>query len=338
MAAGVGKTYRALDELRAEADSGRDAVVAFLEPHGRAATVARAQGLEVLPRRAVSHRGVELGELDLPAALTRRPEVALVDELAHTNAPGLEHAKRWQDVEDMLTAGIDVISTVNIQHLESLNDVIFEITGVRVRETVPDRVVEDADDLLVVDLTPAALVERLRAGRIYAPEQVERALNGFFKVEQLAALRELVLRQVAETVQARREIPEGDLADVGERIVAWVPDPLTGAPVVRRAARSARRLRAPLWVLVTRPPRPPTQEEQRAIDAISRLCATQHAELRVRAGEDPLAAVTELGRELEATYIFMAPPPRRRLGTPTVDRLLEALPGADIRLVRDREG
>ncbi|WP_241004371.1 histidine kinase [Conexibacter sp. SYSU D00693] len=342
MAAGVGKTFRALQELRAAADAGRDAVVAYLEPHGRSATVAEAQGLELLARRTVSRGGVALTELDLPGVLARAPELVLVDELAHTNAPGLEHAKRWQDVEALLAAGIDVLSTVNVQHLESLNDLVHEITGVRVRETVPDRVLAEADEVVVVDVSPAALLDRLRAGLVHPPDRVEAALNGFFKVEHLGALRELALRQVAEAVEARRrrDVPlgtrAGDAPDVAERLLAWVPDPAAGEPVVRRSWRSAQRLAAPLTVLVTRPVRPPEPPEQAALDALSRLCAALRVELLVREADEAVEAVVAVARELDATYVLLAPPARRRLRASPVDRLVEALPGADVRLVRDR--
>jgi two-component system sensor histidine kinase KdpD len=341
MAAGVGKTFRALQELQAASAAGRDAVVAYLEPHGRAATVAQAQGLEVLPRRRVTHRGAELTELDLPGVLHRAPEVCLVDELAHTNAPGLEHAKRWQDVEDLLAAGIEVISTVNVQHLESLNDLVHEITGVRVRETLPDQVLADADEVVLIDVTPGALLDRLRAGLVYDPGRVEAALNGFFKVEHLAALRELALRQTAEGVEAqrRRAVPLGAAEpepDVAERLLAWVMPGGQAEAVVRRAWRSAQRLGAPLTVLVTRAPRPPSGEEQQAIDALSRLASVLRAEMLVREADDPVAAVVEVARETGATYLLLAPPRRRRFGTSPLDRLVEELPETDLRLVRDR--
>lgn len=174
MAAGVGKTYRMLQEGHAEAEAGRDVVIGYLETHGRAKTAARAAGLEVVQRRRVLHRDVALEEMDLPAILRRAPELCLIDELAHTNAPGLEHAKRYEDVADVLAAGIDVCSTVNVQHLESLNDRISELTGTRVRETLPDRVLNDAGEVVLVDLTPEELTDRLRAGRSTRPSGSRR--------------------------------------------------------------------------------------------------------------------------------------------------------------------
>lgn len=347
MAAGVGKTYRALQELQLNADAGHDAVVAYLEPHGRAETVAQAVGLEVLPRRIVTHAGAEIAELDLAATLERHPEVCLVDELAHTNAPGLEHHKRYEDVEALLAAGIDVLSTVNVQHLESLNDLVPEITGVPVRETLPDRVLAQADEVVIVDLSPQELLDRLRAGKVYAPERVPAALNGFFKIEHLEALRELALRRVAEGVEAkRRERPatvrdrEREMPAIGERILAIVPADADGHAVVRRAAYSAHRLHAPLHVLVVTPLHPPDAAEQSALDALNGLCRELDCRLVVRQSDDVVSAAVEVARELDTTYVMVPPAPRRRglaRLTPTLaEQLLDALPEVDVRVVRDR--
>jgi Osmosensitive K+ channel His kinase sensor domain len=208
MAPGVGKTYRMLQEGKAEADSGRDVAIGYLEPHGRAETLAQADGLELIPRRTVEYRGKPLEEMDLPAVIARKPELCLIDELAHTNAPGVEPEKRYEDIRDVLGAGIDVFSTVNVQHLESLNDQVTQLTGARVRETIPDEVLSMADEVVLIDLTPEALIARLRAGKVYRPERVQAALNNFFKIENLSALRETALRQVAEDVEVKRLIRE----------------------------------------------------------------------------------------------------------------------------------
>src|SRR4029077_2500416 len=203
MAAGVGKTYRMLQEGRQAAHQGRDVVIGYLEPHGRPDTAALAEGLEVVPRLRAPHGGLTLEEMDVDAVLRRAPELALVDELAHTNAPGARNEKRYQDIDEILDAGIDVISTVNIQHLESLNDSIAELTDVRVRETFPDSVLERADEVVLVDLTPEALQERLRAGKVYPRDRAEVALENFFRADRLSGLRELALREVAEDVESR---------------------------------------------------------------------------------------------------------------------------------------
>ena len=208
MAPGVGKTYRMLQEGVAEAQSGRDVAIGYLEPHGRAETLAQAEGLEVIARRHVAYRGRSFEEMDLRGVLARAPELCLIDELAHTNAPGVEHEKRWEDVRDVLEAGIGVFSTINVQHLESLNDQVTQLTGAHVRETIPDEVLSSADEVVLIDLTPEALIARLRAGKVYRAERVPAALSNFFKIENLAALREVALRQVAEDVEVKRLVRE----------------------------------------------------------------------------------------------------------------------------------
>jgi two-component system sensor histidine kinase KdpD len=194
MAAGVGKTFFMLLEGHAEQKAGRDVVIGLLETHGRAETAQLAEGLPIVPRRHVRYRETVLEEMDLPAILRRAPALCLIDELAHTNAPGVEHAKRYEDVEEVLAAGIDVLSSLNVQHLESLNDRITELSGIRVRETIPDAILGRADEVEFIDLTPEALLDRLRAGKVYPLERIDAALNNFFRVENLAALREVALR------------------------------------------------------------------------------------------------------------------------------------------------
>ena len=259
MAAGVGKTYRMLQEGRSAHADGRDVVIGYLEPHDRPETTALAEGLEQIPRLRSSHGGLELEEMDVDAVVRRAPELALIDELAHTNVPEARNEKRWQDIDEVLAAGIDVISTVNIQHLESLNDAIAELTDVRVRETFPDQVLEDADEVVLVDLTPEALQERLRAGKVYSPERAGVALDNFFRTDRLSALRELALREVAEGVGARRQAVVLDPLSaqaVAERVLALVTPEPRSQRILRRAWRSAERLGAPLDALWVRQPRP----------------------------------------------------------------------------------
>ena len=200
MSPGVGKTFEMLQAAQRRRAEGEEVLVGLIETHGRAETEALLDGLEVLPRAPVAHRGQLLMEFDLDAALQRRPKLILVDELAHTNAPGARHPKRWQDVEELLDAGLDVWTTLNVQHLESLVDVVWRITGVRVRETVPDRALTDADQIRLVDITPEELRARLDAGKVYVPETARLAGDRFFKLENLTALRELALRRAAQTV------------------------------------------------------------------------------------------------------------------------------------------
>ncbi|HEY4916931.1 MAG TPA: histidine kinase, partial [Solirubrobacteraceae bacterium] len=357
----VGKTYRMLQEGVAEAQDGRDVLIGYIEPHGRAETIEQVDGLEVLPRRTVVYRGRPLEEMDLPAVLARGPELCLIDELAHTNAPGLEHEKRYEDVRDVLDAGIDVFSTVNVQHLESLNDQVTQLTGARVRETIPDEILAAADEVVLIDLTPEALIARLRAGKVYRPERVQAALENFFKIENLSALRETALRQVAEDVEIKRLVREPELAtrrdadglaiaapDAPQAIVERLLALVTLAPhsehVVRRAWRSAQRLDAELDVLVVRPPgRSPSAEDRRRLEELRRLTAMLGARLRVEEGEDVAALAIAVARALGSTYVLMGTPaPRRGLsrlgsspGQSLLLRLLRELPGVDVRVVAD---
>jgi two-component system sensor histidine kinase KdpD len=363
MAPGVGKTYRMLQEGRAEAENGRDVVIGYLEPHGRAETLAQAEGLELIPRRTVSYRGMPLEEMDLPAVLSRKPELCLIDELAHSNAPGFEHEKRFEDVRDVLDAGIDVFSTVNVQHLESLKDQVAQLTGASVRETIPDEVLSSADEVVLVDLTPEELIARLRAGKVYRPERVPAALNHFFKIENLSALRETALREVAEDIEVKRLVrqpaalvlrdedgqPEPDPAGphrISERLLALVTLAPRSEHVLRRAWRSAQRLDARLDVLVVRPPgRPPSADDRKRLEEIRRLTAMLGARLHVEEGEDVAEVAIAAARSLRSTYVIMgAPASRRGLsrlfgasdGHSLLARVLEELPGVDVRVVADR--
>jgi two-component system sensor histidine kinase KdpD len=351
MAAGVGKTYRMLVEGRVEKDGGRDVVIGLLETHGRVDTALVAEGLELVPRRKVVYRGAELEEMDVAAILARAPELCLIDELAHTNAPGVQHAKRYEDVEVVLNAGIDVLSTLNVQHLESLNDQVAELSGIRVRETIPDAFLGRADEIVVVDLTPEDLLERLRAGKVYPEERIDAALNNFFRIENLSALREVALRQVAEEVGQRRfaaaasggsresiasEAPQA----VSERLLALV-EPYPGAHrLVRRAWRSAQRLGAELDLLWVRPPGTLSEEQERSLTALRQLSSLLGARLIVEESDTVPEAIAGVARHQRTTYILMgcSRPARgfARLRTPLPQRLLELLPGVDVRIVADR--
>lgn len=355
MAAGVGKTYRMLQEGQAEAEAGRDVVIGYLEPHDRPETAAQAIGLDVIPRRGFSYRGNRVEEMDLTGILEREPELCLIDELAHTNAPGGNHEKRYEDVASVLQAGIDVYSTVNVQHLESLNDQVCELTGIRVRETVPDAVVAAADEVVLVDLTPQSLIERLVAGKIYRQDAIKPALENFFRVENLSALREVALRQVAEDVEAKRLPASTELVTTGrrerlfdsqvpqaisERLLALVTPAPQSQRIVRRAWRSAQRLGAELDILwVAR--REPTAEQTEQLEALRRLASVLGAHLLVERGDDVVTVATRVARERGSTYLLMGTPRPRgalaRMLRPSLSgRLLAALPGVDVRLVADR--
>jgi two-component system, OmpR family, sensor histidine kinase KdpD len=344
MAAGVGKTYRMLQEGHQAQVEGRDVVIGYLEPHDRPETAVLAEGLAQVSHLRSPNGGPELQEMDVEAVLRRRPDVALVDELAHTNAPEARNTKRFEDIEELVAAGIDVISTVNIQHLESLNDAVFEITDVRVRETFPDRILDDADEVVLVDLTPEALRERIAAGKVYALDRAEVALQNFFRQDHLAALRELVLRELAEDVEARRNTTILDSLSqqaVAERILALVTPEPRSQRILRRAWRSSQRLGSEIDALWLRnPSRELSEPEAAQLAALRRLASVLGAHFIEELGDDLVAAVKEFAAERGSTYVFVGTPneSRRReiLRGSLVSALVRELPGVDIRVVADR--
>jgi len=354
MAAGVGKTYRMLQEGQVEQEAGRDVAIGYMEPHERPETSAQAEGLEAVPRRRATYRGTDLEEMDLRALLARAPELALIDELAHTNATGSEHEKRYEDVRAVLAAGVDVFSTVNVQHLESLNDQVAELTGTRVRETIPDAVLGEADEVVLIDLTPEALIARLRAGKVYPGENIEPALNNFFTVENLLALREVALRQVAQEVEAKRLVIEAPLGTreervaaevpkaVGERLLALVRPQPSSQRLVRRAWRSAQRLGTDLDLLWVKPPGLEIEREvERQVTALRHLASVLGATFLIEESDDLVKGAAEVVRERGSTYIMVGESaPRRglaRLREPLPLRLMQATPpGVDVRIIAHR--
>ena len=344
MAAGVGKTYRMLQEGSDAQKDGRDVVIGYLEPHDRPETSALAEGLETVPRLKVRQNGLELEDMDVDAVIARAPELTLVDELAHTNAPGMRNEKRYQDIDEILGAEIDVISTVNVQHLESLNDAIFELTGVKVRETFPDRILDEAEQVVLVDLTPEELQARLRAGKVYSYERAQVALENFFRVENLASLRELVLREVAEDVEARRHTqalePLSHQA-VAERVLALVEPQPKSQRILRRAWRSAQRLGSEIDAIWMRPSgRELTSEEETQLAALRRTATLLGIHFLEVDGSDLVETVRRVAGERGSTYIFIGTPDesRRRevLGGSLLSRMVREIPGIDIRVVADR--
>lgn len=346
MAAGVGKTYAMLEEGHERVAAGEDPVIGWLEPHGRAETSAMAQGLEVVPPLQLEHRGVPLSDMDVDAVLARAPSVALVDELAHTNAPGMARSKRYEDVQVLQLAGVGVISTVNVQHLESLNDRILELTGVRVRETIPDQMLLDADEVVLVDLTPEALQARLRAGKVYPVERVEAALLNFFTTANLGTLREVALREVADSVdeRVRRDTPgpgvllQGVPTALAERVMAIVRPELGAQRLTRIAWRAARRLGAELDVVV--PEGRMGDEATRQRDLVRSLAVTLGAHFIPVPEEDLVDAIVSLVEERGVTRLAMATPSRTglasRLRGDLLANLLERLEGVDVLLIANR--
>ncbi|MEA2779111.1 MAG: two-component system, OmpR family, sensor histidine kinase KdpD, partial [Rhodospirillaceae bacterium] len=303
-APGVGKTYEMLQAARRKKAEGVDVVVGVVETHGRAETEALTQGLEILPRRHVSYKNRELEEMDIDAALARRPALLLVDELAHTNAPGSRHPKRHLDVEEVLAAGVDVFTTMNIQHLESLNDVVAQITRIRVRETVPDSILDLANEVELIDLTPEELIKRLREGKIYVKEQAERALSHYFSPGNLTALRELALRRTAQRVDQqmvdymRAHAIRGPWA-AGERVLVCIGDAEGAAELIRAGKRAADLLHAPwtaIYVETSRHQRLAERERDRVADTLrlaERLGAETLTIPGARVAEEALAYAHE---------------------------------------------
>ena len=318
-APGVGKTYSMLAVAQARRREGVDVVVGLVETHGRVETETLLEGLEVIPRRAVEYKGRALAEMDLDAILLRRPRLVLVDELAHANAPGSRHPKRYLDVEELLAAGIDVFTTLNIQHVESLNDVVASITRIRVRETVPDSILDRADEIELVDLTPEDLLQRLKDGKVYVPHQAERAIKHYFSPGNLTALRELALRRTAERVDdqmvsyMRRHAIAGPWA-AGERVLVAVSGEPGSAVLVRHARRMADRLRAPwaaIHVETARSLRMGAAERTRITEALG-LAERLGAEAVTIPGQDVAETLLEYARANNFTHIIIAQPRRFR--------------------------
>jgi two-component system sensor histidine kinase KdpD len=318
-AAGVGKTYRMLDDAQQIARQGRDIVIGYFEPHGRVDTMAKTSGLEMVSTRSSTIGGAVFQEMNTDAILDRRPAICVVDELAHTNVPGSVRAKRWEDIQVLLDAGIDVMTNMNIQHLESLNDHIFRISGIRVRETVPDWFIKSASEVIMVDATTSALMNRLKRGVIYAPEKAQRALENFFKESTLAALRELALRQAAHELEARDAAEPTSAGAEGQssappqqrdRILIFLASGSSAAMLIRRGRRMADYLEADcfaVWV-----------SQRKKIDGLRRrrevmekhlnFARNLHIEARILEGDDVAEQVLDFAHRNQVTQILAARP------------------------------
>ncbi len=341
-APGVGKTCEMLQEGQRLQRQGVDVVIGLVEPHGRADTAALAAGLEQVPRRKIEYRGVTLEEMDTNAVLARRPTVALVDELAHTNAPGGKHAKRYQDVEELLRAGIHVITTLNIQHVESLYDIIERFAGVKVKERVPDHVLAEADQIVNVDLSAEDLQDRLRQGKVYPAERVERALANFFTADNLSRLRELALEEIAAALDRQRQKQAGQVDNASDRIMVCLSSRSPSVHrLLRKAARLADRFNAPWYAVYVRAPR----ERLEKVDAATQRQITDSLTLAQQLGGISMPfsgpsfeeAVAAFVAEYRITHIVMGrslrPWYQRWFGRSALDRLLAAVPQVDVTLV-----
>jgi two-component system, OmpR family, sensor histidine kinase KdpD len=353
-AAGVGKTYQMLEEAHALKRRGVDIVLAFIETHGRDDTQTLIEGLEVIPRKRIEYRGVTVEEMDLDAVLQRHPQVAIVDELAHTNAPFCRNKKRYQDVLELLDAGINVICAFNVQHLESLNEMVKQATSVLVRETVPDSILKRADQVVDIDLAVEDLIDRLRAGKIYAPDKIDWALENFFQPDKLAVLREIALREVAESVDRSvsangAEVATARRAAASERVMVCLPtrSPPHGTMLLRQGSRLAGRLNTDWFVVHVETKEEANhqidstlqryllEDEQRARDLGAEV-------VRLRA-DKPVDALLEFGRSHGVRHIVVGrshkPWWRRLLGQSPVYKLVTQAAGFDLHIVslEDRE-
>jgi two-component system sensor histidine kinase KdpD len=342
MAPGVGKTYRMLEEAHRRKARSTDVVVGFVEAHGRANTAALVEGLEIVPRRRITYRDVVVEEMDADAVIARHPTVALIDELAHTNVPGSPREKRWEDVELIRDAGVHVVTTLNVQHLESVADAVETITGAPVRERLPDDVLAAADEIELVDMSPHALRQRMRHGNVYPPDRTRVALDRFFTEPNLTALRDLALRFTARRVEGQLEafVTDGRLAampQTSERVVVVVDGSPAGATAVRRAAALAGLLHADLVAVVPEPSPTATGDEGRNLREVAADAADFGADV-IRVEADDLAStVARLAEARGATHVVIAHRPQGRLDRlrhrPLAEALLDRLPGVEVHVV-----
>jgi two-component system sensor histidine kinase KdpD len=315
-AAGAGKTYRMLEEGQELRAQGTDVVLGYFEPHKRKDTIAKTEGFEFVPRKKIEYRGTSFEEMDCDGILRRAPAVCLVDEFAHTNVPGSEHSKRWEDVLALLDAGIDVWTTMNLQHLESLNDQILLISGIRVRETVPDWVIKQAAEVVMVDVTPEALINRLKRGAVYEPSKAKQALENFFKEQTLVALRELALRQAALEIEVQHEAKAAPSTRVTDRILIHITDDPAAAMLIRRGRRVADYLRAECFAVYVCPVPDLTDlpaREREAIESHLNFARNLRIETRILSGERTPERLVEFARNQHITQIFLVRPGIRRL-------------------------
>ena len=340
MAPGVGKTYRMLEEAHALKHEGIDVVIGLLETHGRKETGEKAERLEILPRKQFPRGELTLTEMDTDAILKRSPQLVLIDELAHTNVPDSPREKRYEDVEVVLAAGIDVYSTMNVQHLESLNDLVARITGVIVRERVPDRILDEADEIVLVDVTPETLQERLLEGKIYAPQKIQQSLENFFQRRNLIALRELALREVADNVEenAIATTPNGQSCNIHERVLVCVSTYPNSVQLLRRGGRLANYMNAPLYSLfVADPERFLTKEESLHIHTCEKLCKEFEGTFFRVTNSNIANAIAEAAEKYRITQIVIGESQRSRwqmlLKGSLTQKLVRLLKNIDLHII-----
>jgi two-component system sensor histidine kinase KdpD len=353
-AAGVGKTYQMLDEAQSLRAKGVDVVIGYFEPHGRKDTIAKTEGIETVPRKRVEYRGSAFEEMDAEAIIARHPQVAVVDEFPHTNVPGSPRLKRWEDVLAILENGIDVLTTMNVQHLESLNDQMEQITGVKVRETIPDWVIKAAAEVVMVDLTPRALMHRLERGVVYPPDKAKRALENFFKESTLVALREMAMRQTAHEIEERLE-SDPEMLDTSEAqparrarkrddaVVIYISDDPSTAMLIRRGKRVADIVHADCFAVAVAENsdlRALAPAKREAIERHLNFARNLHVETRVLNGSEPAQTIVDFARLHNARQIFL---PRmvgkgidRVRGKSFVNQLVGMADDMEVTIVADR--
>ncbi|MEA2568120.1 MAG: two-component system, OmpR family, sensor histidine kinase KdpD [Acidobacteriota bacterium] len=337
MAAGVGKTVRMLDDAHAARQAGVDIALGFVETHGRAETASRIGDLPLIARRRINYKDVIIEEMDLDAILARHPDVVVVDELPHTNAPGSRNEKRWQDVEEILGTGTSVMTALNVQHLEGVQDIVHSATGIDIRERIPDRIIREADSVVLVDIPVPELQERLRQGKIYPPEQAQRALENFFRAEMLTRLRELALLQTATFTGGNRKDATAEV-----RLAVAVPfDPEIARPLVLRASRLAGRMNTRWFAVYVRQqrehPQNITAEQHRKLSENVQLAISLGATVVTRESEDVAGAICEFAREAHINLIVVGKPTRpgyfNRFVPSIVHKLLDRGRGFDLVII-----
>ncbi|MGL5614685.1 MAG: sensor protein KdpD [Sarcina sp.] len=343
-APGVGKTYSMLNEGNRRLEKGENIVIGYVEDHSRVETKAQVNLLPVFPRKQIDYKGIILEEMDLEGIIKAKPAIVIVDELAHTNAPGSKNPKRWQDVEEILQNGIDVLTTMNIQHIESLNNIIEEITGVKVRETVPDKVLQEAEEIMVIDLPPDALRNRLREGRIYKIDNIQRSLENFFTKGNLTALRELLLREAANEVDItlidhKEKAELKDNVKINEKILVCISSNPKSAKLIRHGARTARRYKCQLYVLIVDCTNPLAneQENNQALEDNKKLAISLGAEIVYRASKSVSKAIVDFAKEAHITQIILGHSRRGKMQTmlrgSTINKVLEEADNIEIRVI-----
>jgi two-component system sensor histidine kinase KdpD len=337
-AAGAGKTYRMLEEAQELKKRNVDVVIGYFEPHGRTDTIAKTEGLEIIPRKTMEYRGSKFEEMDVDAVLKRAPAVCVVDEFAHTNVPGCDRTKRWEDVMTLLDAGIDVLTTVNLQHIESLNDQIRQITGVQVRETVPDWVIKQADEVVMVDVTPEALINRLKRGVVYESAKAAQALENFFREQSLVGLRELALRQAAHEVEVRHETPRSN-----DRLLIHITGEPRTAMLIRRGRRVADYLGAEcfaVYVSETGDLANLPAAERESVERHLNFARNLRIETRILPGHATADTLVDFARREGITQMFLLRPEKQRLSISRTgsltSQILRRAPDMQVTIVADR--